>query len=127
MVLQKLLLIGLAGALGTLARYGLSGLIANRFAESSFPWATACVNLVGCLAFGILWSMMETRLSLSSEIRAMILIGFMGAFTTFSTFVYETHGLMQNSLWLLAAGNLLLQNVIGIVALLLGLAIGRLI
>jgi len=127
MVLQKLLLIGLAGALGSLARYGLSGLISNRFSESMFPWATVCVNLVGCLVFGILWSMMETRLSVSSEIRAMILIGFMGAFTTFSTFVYDTSQLMQNSLWMLAAGNLLLQNVVGIVALFLGLAIGRLI
>ncbi|HYW78919.1 MAG TPA: CrcB family protein [Thermoguttaceae bacterium] len=127
MVLQKLLLIGLAGGLGSLARYGLSGFVANRFPESSFPWGTACVNLVGCLVFGILWSVMESRLSLSGEVRAMILVGFMGAFTTFSTFIYETSGLIQNSLWMLAAGNLLLQNVVGIVALFVGLAVGRLI
>jgi len=127
MILQKLLLIGLAGALGSLARYGLSGLVQRRFSESVLPWGTICVNLLGCFVFGLLWSVMQERLSMSSDLRAIVLVGFMGAFTTFSTFVFETQGLMQDSLWLSAMGNIMLQNVVGIAALLCGLAVGRFI
>ena len=123
---QKLLLIALAGGVGTLARYGLSVLIQNAV-RPGFPWGTVAVNLLGCLAFGVLWASMERGSAISGEGRAIILIGFMGAFTTFSTFAFETGRFLQDAQWMLALGNVALQNVVGVAALLLGMAIGRLL
>ena len=109
-----------------MARYGLAGLV-QRAVEGEFPWGTVVVNLLGCFLFGTLWSVMESRVSISVEARAMILVGFMGAFTTFSTFAFETAQMLRDAQWLAAAGNMAVQNLAGIAALLLGLACGRLI
>jgi len=125
-MIQKLLLIGLAGGLGTLARYGLAGLV-QRWAGAGFPWGTAAVNTVGCFLFGATWAVVGEHLALSGEARSVILIGFLGAFTTFSTLVGETGQLLADSEWLLAGGNILLQNTLGIAVFFLGLAAGRLV
>ena len=122
----KLLWIALAGAAGTLARYGLAGLVQNS-AKGVFPWGTMAVNLTGCLVFGLLWSAMEGRLAIRPETRIIVLVGFMGAFTTFSSFVFETGQLARDSQWLLALGNIAVQNVVGLIALFVGLLLGRLI
>jgi fluoride exporter len=125
-VFQKLLLIALAGALGTLARYGLGGLVQEHTGKV-FPWGTVVVNLLGCLVFGIICSSLEERWSASGETRAILLIGFMGAFTTFSTFIFETNGLLSDGEWLPAIGYFTIHNVGGLVALIAGLALGRLL
>jgi len=127
-MLQKLLLIALAGALGTLARYGLGGLVqdlTDRFFP--FPWGTVVVNLLGCLAFGLVWSSLEERWPTSGETRAIILIGFMGAFTTFSTYMFEIEGMLHDAQWLPAVGYFTIHNLGGLAALVAGLAIGRLL
>lgn len=121
---QRLLLIAAAGALGTLARYGLGGLV-QRMAPSSLPWGTLAVNALGCLLFGIVWSLAEERMLISGATRIIVLIGFMGAFTTFSTFAFETAQLLDDSEWLLAAANVLLHNVTGVVLIVAGMAIGK--
>ena len=126
-MLQKLVLIAIAGGLGTLARYGLSGLVQQASKDALFPWGTFAVNAAGCLVFGLLWTVMDARISTGSETRTVILVGFMGAFTTFSTFIFDTGQLLENSQWLLALGNVALQNVVGLAALFVGLAIGRFI
>ncbi|MBN2451545.1 MAG: fluoride efflux transporter CrcB [Lentisphaeria bacterium] len=123
---QKLLCIGLAGACGTLARYGLSGLL-QRWAGSGFPWGTLGVNALGCLAFGVVWSLASIRMSLSPELRAILLVGFLGAFTTFSTFVSESGQLVADGEYLRALCNVLLQNGIGLVLFAAGMALGRLL
>ncbi len=125
-MIQKLLLISLAGGLGTLARYGLTGLV-QRWSGAGFPWGTAAVNTFGCFLFGAIWAVVGERLALSGEARTVILIGFIGAFTTFSTFVSETGQLLADSEWLLAGANMVLQNVLGIVVFFLGLAVGRVV
>ncbi len=122
--MNKLLLIALAGGVGTLARYGLSGLV-YRLAGTNFPWGTSVVNILGCFVFGLLWVLGEGRLAISGEARAIILVGFMGAFTTFSTFIFETGGLLREAQWTLALGNLALQNLVGIAALWIGFMAGR--
>lgn len=124
--MQRLLLIALAGSLGALARYGLAGLVQNN-SGSSFPWGTVTVNVLGTFLFGFVWSLADERLLISAETRLIVLTGFMGAFTTFSTFMFETGTLMQDDQWFLAVGNLAVQLVAGIVCLFLGLAAGRLI
>lgn len=121
---QKLLLLAAAGAAGTLARFGLSGLV-QRLGPTDFPWGTFAVNALGCLLFGVVWSLAEERLVISGATRLVVLVGFMGAFTTFSTFAFETVQLLDDSQWLAAAGNLLLQNVAGVALVLLGIALGR--
>lgn len=124
--MQKILWLALAGALGTLARYGLGGFV-QRNASLSFPWGTMVVNLSGCFLFGLVWSLAERRVAISGEIRTILLIGFMGAFTTFSTFMFETGEFLRDGEWMWAATNLLGQNVLGIVFLFIGLALGRLL
>jgi len=123
---QKFVYLGLAGAAGTIARYWLSGVI-QRNVTTAFPLGTAAVNIIGCLFFGLLWAFVENRLSISGQMRMIIFVGFFGAFTTFSSFVFETGQLLDESQWLWAAGNVLFQNVIGIAGILTGLAVGKLI
>ncbi len=125
-MLQRVLLIALAGAAGTLSRYGLSGL-AQRLGGASFPFGTLAVNTTGCFLAGLFWVLFEHRWPVTAETRTIIMIGFMGAFTTFSSYVLESGELFRSSQWLYGAGNLILQNVLGFGMLLLGAAAGRLI
>ena len=83
--------------------------------------------MLGSLVFGAIWAVTETRVDLSDQVRLVLLVGFMGGFTTFSSFAFETTQLMNNSGWLVAAGNIALQNVLGIAAVLGGIALGRLL
>ncbi len=123
---QRVLLLAVAGAAGTLARYGLSGLV-QRLVPGGFPWGTFAVNALGCLLFGIVWSLAEERMLISGAARIILLIGFMGAFTTFSTFAFETGQLLDDSQWLFAAGNVMLHNVVGVALLVAGIALGKLV
>lgn len=114
----------LAGGVGALARYSLAG-IAQRIYGGELPVGTLLVNLLGCFLFGIVWTLADERLIISGETRFLILTGFMGAFTTFSTFAFETSTLLRDSEWLLAAGNVVVHNVFGIVAVIIGMFLGR--
>ncbi len=117
-------LIGLAGAAGALTRYTLAGFV-QRVMGSGFPWGTASVNILGSFLFGVIWSLADERMAISPEARTVILTGFMGAFTTFSTFMFETGNLLRDSQWLLAAGNIAGQIALGLIGLFLGMAVGR--
>ncbi len=122
--MQKFVYLVVAGAAGTLARYGLAGLV-HRIDGAWFPWGTLTVNLLGCLLAGLGWSLFEDRLAMPAQLRTIVLVGFMGAFTTFSAYILETGQLLRSSQWLAAAANLLLQNILGLVALFGGAALGR--
>jgi len=123
---QKIIAIAIAGAIGTLARYWLGGLVQERF-NSSIPAGTFAVNVIGCFLFGVVWALAAERLVISSEVRTVVLVGFMGAFTTFSTFMFETGTLMRDSQWLLALGNVASQVIVGLICLFIGLALGRIL
>ncbi len=123
-MLQKLLWLALAGAVGTLARYGLAGTVQRMFG-AEFPWGTLAVNLLGCFLAGFIWAAAETRLTVSGQTRTILLMGFMGAFTTFSAFVLETGELLRDAQWSWAAGNIAAQNISGIILFFLGMAAGR--
>ncbi|WP_028587081.1 fluoride efflux transporter CrcB [Desulfocurvus vexinensis] len=124
--MEKLVLLGLAGALGALSRYGLAGLV-QRLAGGSFPAGTFVVNMVGCLLFGLVWGLAEDRAGLGPQARAVVLTGFLGAFTTFSTFMFESAALLRSSQWAYALLNIGGQNLIGLACLLAGLALARLV
>lgn len=120
---MKLLLLALAGAAGTLARYGLSNLV-QRHSGLAFPWGTFAVNMAGCLAFGLLWSVFESRADVSREARAIVLVGFLGGFTTFSSFAFEAAGLIRSGAWWAAFGHIAGQNALGVAFVFLGLYLG---
>lgn len=124
-MLHKLSWLALAGAAGTLARYGLAGL-AQRATPLTFPLGTLAVNLTGCFLAGLLWALFEARWPVSGQTRLIVLVGFMGAFTTMSGYLLETAHLVRSSEWLYAAVNVALQNGLGFGAVLAGLALGRL-
>jgi CrcB protein len=121
---QKLIAIGLAGAAGTLVRYWLAGWV-QQHQQSNFPWATLAVNALGCLLFGLVWGIAAERDAISPETRTVLLVGFMGALTTFSTYAFETGQLLQAAEHWLAAGNFVAQNAVGLVSVLLGAALAR--
>ncbi len=120
--MQKLFFLGCAGALGALSRYGLAGLV-QRLAWGGFPLGTFVVNILGCFLFGFVWGLLEYRLG--AQFRTVVLTGFMGSFTTFSTYAFESVTLMQHGQWLSALLNLAGQVVLGLALLLAGLALGR--
>ena len=122
--MSKIAWIAVAGGLGTIARYGLAGLIQNR-AGTGFPWGTFAVNAAGCLLFGFVLAAAESRLTLSAETRAALFVGFLGAFTTFSTFTFEIGQLLRDERFLRATNYFLAQNVLGILLLFAGFALGR--
>ena len=95
--MTKILVIGLGGFLGAIARYGLSGL-AQRL-TSSFPLGTLLVNLIGSLLLGFLATLFIDRLMVSAELRLFTLVGLLGAFTTYSTFSLETLNLIRAGEW----------------------------
>ncbi|MEM6749664.1 MAG: CrcB family protein [Planctomycetota bacterium] len=115
-----------AGGAGALLRWGLD-VGGARWLGSGFGWGVAASNLLGSLAFGLIWAYWASRgaSALSPTVRAAVLIGFLGAFTTFSTFAAHVGQAMTQGRWWLAAGTLALHNVGGIAAALLGMAAGR--
>lgn len=121
--MRMILWLSVAGVAGTLARYFLGGFVQGL--GWRFPWGTFVVNMLGCFLFGLVWSLAESRAAISAEARTVLLIGFMGAFTTFSTFAFETTQRIVDAQWGQVAANLLLQNVIGIAMMLLGMRLGR--
>ena len=92
---MNLVVIALGGAVGALARYGLSGAV-HRFASPYFPWGTFVVNVAGCLVFGFVAGLTDERLTIDQTTRAFLLVGALGAFTTFSTFSFETVELLRS-------------------------------
>jgi CrcB protein len=114
--MQKIILIGLAGLIGTLCRYWLSGLVARQYGET-FPWGTLVVNVVGCFLAGSLFYLMEERFLVSPTLRSVVLIGLLGGFTTFSSFGLQTFTLLREGEFALAALNVTLSNLLGLLML----------
>ena len=125
-VFEKLIWIAIGGAVGTLARYGLSGAV-QKWLGPGFPWGTAAVNIAGSFLFGMLWAFALSRGSLSAGVRAAVFVGFIGSFTTFSTFISETGQLLADSEMLVGMSNVAFQIVAGTAMFFLGLALGRII
>lgn len=123
-MIQNILWIAFGGALGALARYGVSGVV-YRYMGNGFPWGTAAVNITGSFFFGVIWAFALSRGGMSAEIRSVVLVGFLGSFTTFSTFISDTGQLMADSEMLFGLGNVLFQVIAGTVLFFLGLAAGR--
>jgi CrcB protein len=112
----NVLLVALGGAIGSAARYWLGGLV-HRFSSPYFPFGTFTVNLVGCFVFGAIVAVSEQRAAVSPAARTFLLIGVLGGFTTFSSFSYETFGLLRDAQFLRATTNVAGQVFLGLLAL----------
>jgi CrcB protein len=113
-------LIGLGGAVGSVLRYLLSGVVQGAVGDSGFPAGTLAVNLLGCLAIGLLAELAESRGALDADMRGLLIVGLIGGFTTFSTFANETLTATRENALLMAAGNILMSVVFGLAAVWLG-------
>ena len=116
--------IAAGGAVGAVMRFWVSSAV-YAWLGRDFPWGTLSVNLLGSFIIGLAFVMLTERLTVGSEIRAFIMIGFLGAFTTFSTFSLETLALMQEGLLLKAAMNILVSVVLCIIATWSGMLLAR--
>jgi CrcB protein len=121
---MHLVLIGAGGFAGAVARYLVDGWVTDA-TRGGFPWGTLAINLSGAFALGLLAALTIDRSILPSELRGPVMIGFLGAYTTFSTLTLETWRLMESGSWLPAAANVGGSLVLGLVAVGAGLALGR--
>lgn len=121
---RSILLVGIGGFVGSVARYLVAVLFAGQVA-SVFPIATLTVNVVGCFVIGILFGLFDRGSILSPEWRMLLTTGFCGGFTTFSTFSYESLRLMQDGEYFYLAGYVLISVVVGLAATYAGIALIR--
>lgn len=116
---MNILLIAIGGAVGSVCRYLLTAAVLRAFG-TLFPAGTFVVNAVGCLVFGVIVGATQERLTLSPEVRALLLAGVLGGFTTFSSYMNESFALMRAGQFAWAALNLGGQVVVGFVVFWLG-------
>ena len=117
--------VAVAGALGALARYGLGEVIGRRFPE--FPWSTLVINVSGSFVLGILFVILTERTQASPALRSTVMIGLIGAYTTFSTFAVETLRLLEDGSTAAAGLNVAGNLVLGLRAAWLGMQLGGVI
>jgi fluoride exporter len=112
--MEKFLLVGVGGFIGSTLRYGLGGLVLRLKSGSLFPWETLAVNVIGCVVIGALAALSESRGLFADTTRAFLFVGLLGGFTTFSSFGYETFELLRDGQWASAATSVTLQLVLGL-------------
>lgn len=122
--MQKTILVGVAGLIGTLCRYWLSGLVARTYGET-FPWGTLVVNVVGCFLAGSLFYLTEERFLVSPMLRSAVLIGLLGGFTTFSSLGLQTFTLLRDGEFGLATLNIIISNLLGLVMVWAGYTLSK--
>ena len=116
---MNLLAIAIGGAIGSVARYLLTGLVV-RHSGSLFPLGTFVVNVIGCGVFGALAGLASSRLSFSPEVRLFWFTGILGGFTTFSSYAFESFALVREGHFLAAGANIAGQVVLGLIVLAAG-------
>jgi CrcB protein len=119
--------VAIGGAVGSVGRFWLSGVVANRFGPS-FPWGTIIVNITGCFVIGGIAALAAPEGRMDSQSRAFatqfLMYGICGGYTTFSSFSLQTLNLLRDREWLYAGGNIILSVVLCMIAVWLGYALG---
>ncbi|MFQ6612622.1 MAG: fluoride efflux transporter CrcB [Fidelibacterota bacterium] len=109
--MQKFLIIGTRGFIGSVTRYLLSGSVHRILGKPYFPYGTLAVNILGCFLIGFLTGVSETRQLFNPEMRLFLFIGLLGGFTTFSTFGYEVFSFASNGELFSALVNVLIHMI----------------
>ncbi|MEW6738723.1 MAG: fluoride efflux transporter CrcB [Nitrospirota bacterium] len=118
------LIIGIGGFIGAIARYAIGLWIGQKWGRS-FPLGTFFINVSGSFFIGLLMSLFTEKLMVNPQWRLFLIVGFLGAYTTFSTFEYETGSLLKDGEWLLASMNVIFSVVAGFIALKIGELIAK--
>jgi len=121
---MTLVLIAVGGAAGAITRYLIGGWVED-LSAGRFPWGTFVVNISGSFLLGVVFALAIDRAVLAPEVRVPLMIGFIGSYTTFSTLMLESWRLVEEGAMLSALGNLFLSVLVGMTALVAGLAVGR--
>jgi len=122
--MTKYWMIGIGGFIGAIARFWLGGYISNKLG-TRFPYGTFVINCTGSFLIGFILTLLAERTHLSPNWRYLIPIGFIGAYTTFSTFEYEILRSVQDGEFLIAGLNIALSVVVGFVCVWLGMITGK--
>lgn len=128
--MRLMLAVAVGGAAGSVARYLLQGWVQRRTSETSgwlplLPTGTLAVNLLGCVAIGLLATLLQERVAVDPALRSGLLIGVLGGFTTFSAFGWETLGLLRAGNLLLAGAYVVASVALGLAGVWLGIAVAR--
>jgi CrcB protein len=122
--MKQLLLVGLGGALGSMLRFGMStGL--HALLGRAFPWGTLFVNVTGSFAIGLLYVLLIERVALGPEWRALLMVGLLGGYTTFSSFSIETLNLIESGDLMRATVNVLASVALCLAAVWAGVSVAR--
>jgi fluoride exporter len=113
-----------ASSLGGLARYLAGGVVANR-SSGGFPWETFVVNITGAFVLGFLFTLFSDRLVVAPWLRIALLVGFLGSYTTFSTWTLESYRMIEDGAHAYALANLFGSLVAGVLATYAGVVLGR--
>lgn len=122
-ILTQYLAVAAAGSLGAMLRL-LVGTASGRFFGTAFPIGTFVINISGCLFLGWFLTAIEDRISVSATLRLAVATGFVGAYTTFSTYVYESNSLLEQGAEIKALANLAGSVIVGLIAVRLGIFLG---
>jgi fluoride exporter len=122
----QLILVGLGGFAGAVLRWSVDGWISERN-PTAFPFGTLFINLTGSFVLGVMFAWVLERNVLPPDVRLPLMVGFLGAYTTFSTFMLESWRLAEEGAYALAFANLAGSVLLGLVAVVAGLAVGRLL
>lgn len=122
--MREILAVGIGGFVGAIARHLVSSTLTRRFG-ADFPVGTIAVNVLGCFALGALVAVFQARAPVAPATRALLAVGLLGSFTTYSTFGHETWALVRQGAWVGATANVVLSLVLGVAAVASGLYVGE--
>ncbi|HEY1925338.1 MAG TPA: fluoride efflux transporter CrcB [Candidatus Acidoferrum sp.] len=121
---MRLTLIAIFGAVGTLLRYGIQGVV-HVGTGTTFPWGTLLINLTGCFLLGLIGQLTLNRMMISPDWRVAITVGFFGGYTTFSSFGWETAKMLEDGEWLPATSYVAASVVIGLLLSVAGIRLAN--
>lgn len=122
---MQYLMVAIGGALGAMARFWVYNALLRW--SGGFPWATLAVNIIGSLLLGLVFVLIADRVVMAPALRGLIAVGFLGAFTTFSTFSLDALGLIQQGAWGQALGYIAASVLVCLLAAAAGVTLGRLL
>jgi CrcB protein len=121
---EKYLMVGIGGFLGSISRFWLASYVGQRMG-TRFPYGTFLVNISGCFLVGFCMTVLSERINLNPNYRYLIPIGFIGGYTTFSTFEFETLRALQEGQFMMGSLNIVLSVLVGLLMVWTGAMVGR--